>query len=69
MLICVKCGSSNGKGSFLGYYNCECDGGVMAGEIEAPTQCPMCGEITGDMEAAEKEVTEVICRECMTRYY
>ena len=68
MLICVQCGSSNGKGLFLGYYTCECDGGAAAGEISSATQCPMCGEITGE-EAAEKEVMEVICRECMTRYY
>lgn len=69
MLICVKCGSTNGKGSsLLGYYTCECDGGAAAaGEIVA-TQCPMCGEINGDMEAAE-ECVEVICRECMIRYY
>ena len=66
MLMCVECGSTNGKGLLIGYYICECDG--VTGEIDAPTQCPMCGEITGDMEA-EKEVMEVICRECMTRYY
>ena len=41
--------------------------GVAAGELTA-TQCPMCGEITGDMEAAA-ECVEVICRECMIRYY
>ena len=64
MFICMECGSTNGKGSLLGYYICECDGGAVA-EIAA-TQCPMCGEITGNWEA---EVTEVICRECMTRYY
>ena len=67
MLICVECGSTNGKGLLLGYYICECDGGAAAGELTA-TQCPMCGEITGDMEAAA-ECVEVICRECMIRYY
>ena len=67
MLICVKCGSQNGKGSsLLGYYTCECDGGAAAGEIVA-TQCPMCGEINGDIEA--EAWVEVICRECMIRYY
>ena len=65
MLMCVECGSPNGKGSLLGYYTCECDGGAAAGELTA--QCLMCGEITGDVEAAE--CVEVICRECMTRYY
>ena len=68
MLICVQCGSSNGKGLLHGYYVCECDGGV-AEEITA-TQCPMCGEITGDMEAGKvTKFPEVICRECMTRFY
>ena len=66
MLICVDCGSTNGKGTLLGYYTCECDGGAAAAEIVA-TQCPLCGEINGDMEA--EECVEVICRECMTRYY
>ena len=67
MLMCVECGSTNGKGSLLGYYICECDGGAAAAGEFATTQCPMCGEITGDMEAAE--CVEVICRECMIRYY
>ena len=66
MLVCKECGSTNGKGHLIGYYTCECDGSVAADEISA-TQCPMCGEIKGDIEA--DKVTEVICRECMTRYY
>ena len=67
MLMCVECGSTNGKGSLLGYYTCECDGcAAAAGELTA-TQCPMCGEITGNWET--EKVEEVICRECMIRYY
>lgn len=64
MLICVECGSSNGKGSLLGYYTCECDG--SSAEIYA-SECPFCGVISGNWEA--EKVEEVICRECMTRYF
>ena len=65
MLMCVECGSTNGKGLLLGYYTCECDGAVV--EEEVTTQCPFCGEIRGNWETEKAE--EVICRECMTRYF
>ena len=68
MLVCVACGTPNGKGPLMGYFTCECDGGAAAISPAAATQCPMCGEITGDVQMVEK-VTEVICRECMIRYY